>query len=173
MSIWTPARSVLLSKLLDDVVGTEEMVRIRQDYCRIYDFVDSTIYNFNTYYTGSKAEGLDLPGSDDDYMGDINKLHNMQVIQRQQDTPDMTQRNMFEMSTENIRPCFAMLRSVGPIRDRQLFNACQEIDSSLYLSNYLCVHNTAEDFNEKFPDIAITRQGPSTLQNPTRNLNRI
>ena len=35
MTSWTSARSVLLSQLLDDVVGTEEMVRIRQDYCRI------------------------------------------------------------------------------------------------------------------------------------------
>ena len=38
MASWNPARSILLSQLLDDVVGTEEMVRIRQDYCRMFDF---------------------------------------------------------------------------------------------------------------------------------------
>ena len=69
----TPARSILLSQLLDDVVGTEEMVRIRQDFCRIDDFLQATRFKMNIYYTGSKAEGLDLPGSDDDYMGDINE----------------------------------------------------------------------------------------------------
>ena len=142
MSSWTSARSILLSQLLEDVVGTEEMVKIRQDYCRIQDFLVSTGLNRNTYYTGSKAEGLDLPGSDDDYMGDINKACDMQVIQTEQDIPYATQRNMFVMSTENVRPCFAMLISVRPIRDRQLLNACQEIDNSLYLSSYLYVHNS-------------------------------
>ena len=161
MTSWTPSRSVLLSQLLDDVVGTEEMVRIRQDYCRIDDFISSTGTNANLYFTGSKAEGLDLPGSDKDYMFDINKLHNMQVIQREQGTPEVTQRNLFVMSTENVRPCFAMLRSVRPIIDRELFNACQDIDSSLYLSSYLYVHNAVAHFRELFPHLTITRQGPS------------
>ena len=75
MSNWTPARSVLLSQLLDNVVGTEEMVRIRQDYCRISDCIKSIGNIFNSYYTGSKADGLDLPGSDMDFMGDINNAH--------------------------------------------------------------------------------------------------
>ena len=161
MSSWTPARSILLSQLLDDAVGTEEMVRIRQDYCMIHDCIRSTGNIVNIYYTGSKAEGLDLPGSDDDYMFDINKIHNMQIIQTEQDTLGATQRNLFVMSTENVRPCFAMLRSVSPICDRYLFNACQEIDSSLYLSSYLYVHNASADFIEMFPTTAITRQGPS------------
>ena len=39
MASLTPARSILLSQLLDDVVGTKGMVRIRQDYCRIDDFI--------------------------------------------------------------------------------------------------------------------------------------
>ena len=56
------------------------------------------------------------------------KARNMQVIQTEEDIPDATQRNLFLMSTENVHPCFAMLRSVSPIRDRELFNASQEID---------------------------------------------
>ena len=161
MTSWTPARSVLLSQLVDDVVGTEEMVRIRQDYCRIKDYIQSTGYNINTYFTGSKAEGLDLPGSDKDYMFDINKLHNMQVIQAEQNTSYTTHINLFVMSTENVRPCFVMLRSVRQIRDIQLFNACQEIDSSLYLSSYLYVHNTETELTESESHVATVRQGPS------------
>ena len=76
MTSWTPARSILLSQLLDDVVGTEEMVRIRQDFCRISDCIRSTGINTNYYFTGSKAEGLDLPGSDKDFMCDINHFMN-------------------------------------------------------------------------------------------------
>ena len=68
---------------------------------------------------------------------------------------------MFVISAENVRPCFAMLRSVNPISDRELFNACQGIDSSLYLSSFLYVHNASANFIERFPGTAITRQGPS------------
>ena len=162
MASWTPARSVLLSKLLDDVVGTNEMVKIRQDYCRIQDCIKSSGHNTgSTYYTGSKAEGLDLPGSDFDFMFDINNAANMQVIQTEQHAKDATQRNLFIMSTENIRPCFAMLRSVRPIKDKELLNLCQEIDSSLYLSSYLYMHNTEAEYSKSRPDIATNRQGPS------------
>ena len=162
MTSWTPARSILLSQLLDDVVGTEEMVHIRQDYCRIQDCMKSSGHNTgSTYYTGSKAEGLDLPGSDFDFMFDINNAYNMQVIQTEQHALDATQRPLFMMSTENVRPCFAMLRSVRPIRDRELLNACQEINSYLYLSSYLYVHNVQAEFSKDRPDIATTRQGPS------------
>ena len=161
MASWTPARSVLVSQLLDDVVGTDEMVRIRQDYCRIVDFIRNIYFNINTYFTGSKAEGLDLPGSDRDYMCDMNKMHNMQVIQTEKDKAVATERNLFAMSTENVRQCFVILRSVRPILDIQLFNACQEIDSSLYLSSYLYVHNEEADCSKSIPHMAITRQGPS------------
>ena len=138
------------------LLGTEEMVHIRQDYCRIHDCIRSTGYNTNSYFTGSKAEGLDLPGSDIDFMGDINTIHDLQVTEKEQDTP-----NIFVMSTENVRPCYAMLRSVGQMSDMQLPNACQEIDSSLYLSSYLFVLKAEENINESDPDMVTTRQGPS------------
>ena len=68
---------------------------------------------------------------------------------------------MFVMSTENVRPCFVMLRSVSPIRDRDLFNACQDMNNALYLSSYLYVHNASEDVRKVCPYLPITRQGPS------------
>ena len=162
MTSWTSTRSVLLSQLLDDVVGTEEMVRIRQDYCRIDDFIRSTGFKDNTYYTGSKAEGLDLPGSDRDYMFNINNTHDMQVIQTERDTPGATQSNMFVMTTDNVPSCFVMLRSVSPIRDRGLYNVCQDMNNSLYLSSYLYVHKAETDLRKALPHLTISRQGPST-----------
>ena len=159
MTSWTPAGSVLLSQLLDDVVGSEEMVRIRQDYCRIHDYIVSTGFNITTYYTGSKAEGLDLPGSDNDFMFDINHIHNMQIIHTEQNIPDATRRNLFVMSTENVCPCFVIMRSVSQIRYRLLINACQELDNSLYLSSYLYVHNEEADFSKSTYNIATTQTG--------------
>ena len=72
--------------------------------------------------------------------------------------------SLFLMSTEHVRPCFVMLRSVSPIRDRELFNACQEMKNSLYLSSYLHVHNATADLMEAFPHKIINRQGPSAEQ---------
>ena len=164
MTNWTPACSVLLSQLMDDVVGTEEMVQIRRDYCKIFDCIELIRTNVNTYYTGSKAEGLDLPGSDDDSMHDINDVFRMQVIQTEQDAPAATHRNVFVMSTENIPPCFVMLRSVSTIRDRDLLNACQAMNNSLYLSSYLYIHNATAVLTETFPHLIINSQGPSAEQ---------
>ena len=37
------------------------------------------------YYTGSKAEGLDLLGSDDDFMVDINEIQEIEVSESLRD----------------------------------------------------------------------------------------
>ena len=118
MASWAPDRSVLLSQLLDDVVGTEEIVRIRKDVCRILDCIMSTTdsNNDNVYYTGSRAEGLDLPGSDLDFMVDINDKTNLLIIQTMQDAPTVRNKNVFCMKTDNASPRFAMIRSVNQVQ---------------------------------------------------------
>ena len=163
MASWTPARSVLLSQLLDDVVGTEGMVQIRQDFCRIWDCTLSTkdATNDNFYYTGSRAEGLDLPGSDHDFMMDINNNANLFIIKKIQDAPTATHRNVFCMNTENVPPCFAMLRSVNQVQYGILFNSCQLIDNAMYLSSYLLVHTFTSKINTNAISMTIERQGPS------------
>ena len=164
MANWTPARSVLLSQLLDDVVGTKEMVQIRQDYCRLYDCMISTYYGINLYYTGSRAEGLDLPGSDDDFMLNINYIFDILVIQNINDLPTSEWRNVFLMSTENVSPCFSMLKSVNQIQINILLNACQISDGFVYLSSYLFIEDYIDDFRQAGTDITASRQGPSMEQ---------
>ena len=163
MTSWTPARSILLSQLLDDVVGTDEMVRIRQDFCRIDACIQSTTnsYNDNVYYTGSKAEGLDLLCSDRDYMIDINNQANLLIIQKMQDAPTAIHKNVFCMDTENVPHCFAMLRNLNEVQYGLLFNACQLTDNAMYLSSYLLVHNAISEMNTNVYDKKIARQGPS------------
>ena len=163
MANWTPAHSVLLSELLDDVVGTEEIVHIRQDYCRIYDCIMSTrdAISDTFYYTGSRAEGLDLPGSDDDGMFNINNEAKLLIIENMQDAPTEVQRNVFFMKTENVPQCFVMLRSVNQVRNGMLLEACQSIDNAMYLSSYLLVHNVESECNKMQFGGKIARQGPS------------
>ena len=163
MASWTPAYSVLLSQLLDDVVGTEDIVHIRQDYCRIWDCTLSTkdATNDNVYYTGSRAEGLDLPGSDDDAKLDINNIANLSIIQNIQDASTATHRSVFCMKTKNVPPCFAMLKSVNQVQHGLLFDACQLIDNTMYLSSFLFVHNAESEMNTDTYNQKISRQGPS------------
>ena len=163
MASWTPVRSTLLSNLLDDVVGTEEMVHIRQDYSRIRDCIMSTtdFYNDNWYYTGSKSEGLDLPSSDHDYMVDINNKAKLLIIQKLEDTPTAAHRNVFCMKTKNVPPCFLMLRSVNQVQSDVLFDACQVSDNEMHLSSYLFMHNFETDLNKTPFDGKVARQGPS------------
>ena len=110
MSSLTPERSAVLSTLLDEVTGTEEAIKIRQDSCRIEDCVKSMALpgNFKHYFTGSKAEGLNLRGSDDDYMIDINDGLNIQVEQILDDQSETSAFHRFYLCTEHTNPGFAL-----------------------------------------------------------------
>ena len=117
--------------------------------------------NDNMYFTGSQAEGLDLQSSDFDFMMDINNAAKLLIIQKMQDAPTATHRKVFYMETEDVPPCFAMLRSVNQVQHGQLFDACQLIDNEMYLSSYLLVHNAISEMNTNVYDKKIAKQGPS------------
>ena len=138
-------------------------MRIRQDYNKIYD-CRLSMESHNTYYTGSRAEGLVLPGSDNDFMHDINNRNDIEVIKTEQDARGLRHQNIFLMLTEKVPPCFAMLRSVSRIQNREIFDACQDMNSSLYISSYLFVHNISSKLSKSFPGMKIARQGPSIEQ---------
>ena len=56
------------------------------------------------YFTGSTsaAEGLDLPGSDQDFMFDINDKACIKVIQVLDESPDISSYRVFLMCTEHV-----------------------------------------------------------------------
>ena len=114
MASWTPDYSTVLSLLLDEVVGTQEMIDIRVDYCRIYDCLLSLCQGDSVHFTGSKAEGLDLPGSDEDFMYDINRGQKiMKVIQSLDQNIGTSPCDVLcYMSTENVPLGFAILQKV-------------------------------------------------------------
>ena len=59
------------------------------------------------HYTGSKAEGLDLPDSDDDYAQDINDLYNVKVVQSLSEISDTPIFEEFLLCTDTeSRICF-------------------------------------------------------------------
>ena len=135
MADWSPEHNTYLSALLHDVTGSEEVVRIRQDFCKIWDCVMSTNpSNVNKYYTGSKAEGLDLPGSDDDFMIDINNIYDIEVSESIQDLVRSTRRNKLLIVTENVPPAFAMLKCVT-LQSPLLLHSAVPMNNESYLSS--------------------------------------
>ena len=113
MADWSEEHNTYLSALLDDVTGTEEMVRMRQDHCNIEDSLMSiNSLGAKVYFTGSKAEGLNLKGSDNDYMIDINHMRDIEVSESLQDLVQSTRRNKLLVVTDNVPPAFVMLKCI-------------------------------------------------------------
>lgn len=62
------AMSLRLYKYLcDEIVGSENIVRYKRLYCKLHDDI-LIYYDSEIISSGSKAEGVDLPGSDIDIM---------------------------------------------------------------------------------------------------------
>ena len=164
MANWTAERSAILSLMLDKVSGTEEIIAIRHDFCRMRDFMLSCTANTCFYYTGSKAEGLNLPGSDLDYMWDINGQFNIRVAQTTQEArdPSSPRSASLLLCTDNVHPGFALLRWLSPIPHPLLRRASQIMNSSLHLSSFLFTHESLQAENETLGDgETYAIQGPS------------
>ena len=164
MSRWTLDRSVLLSLLLDEVTGTQNAIEIRQDFCKIKECLRTQFpikIILNQYYTGSRAEGLDLPGSDDDYMNDMNVHYgNIKVVQSPfLETSDMSAYTILYLRTETTSPCFALLQMKEnyPLLEPE----SEMINGVRYLSSNLIVQSTSDAVRSLMSDtMFIKRQGP-------------
>ena len=158
MAIWTPEHNTYLSCLLDAVTGTEEIVKTRHDFCMAWDCLSSNHSYGDRYYTGSRAEGLDLVGSDYDLMYDINKRYDTQASESLQDLFQSTRKHKLLMETENVPPGFVFLKCVSQIHNRHLVLSSVSISDSMYLSSQRFV-SSSPYFNPKGDTRRI--QGPS------------
>ena len=166
MSRWTPDQSSLLSLLLDEVVGTQQMIDIRQDYCRLYDVHLDEDGIVVWKFSGSKAEGLDLPGSDEDFMFHINAYYNVKVVQTIQEVQESSSYsyNIFLMCTENVPPGFTLLQHLNPspFSIRTLYPSLQNIIGREYWSSDIVVQCIKNYYDAKFSrSFTFKRQGPS------------
>ena len=162
MSSWTPDRSAILSLLLDEVMGTQEAIDIRQDYCRLSDSITSTLLQGEQYYTGSRAEGLDLPGSDDDFMQKINNLFKLKVVQSLNEISNRPIYEEFLLCTETTNPGFVLLRRIRQhnITLMPMLNAAIEIiNGDQYLSSNKLVSNALHFSRIVQSAMTGTRQG--------------
>ena len=165
MSRFPPDRSEILSLLFDEVTGNEEAINIRQDFCRLLDVIlSNTQVFFRIYYTGSKAEGLDLPGSDDDYMFDMNNLLKIKVVKSARETSATPSYEEFLLCTENVKPGFVLLRRIRQhafMVNQRLKAALKTISNVEYLSSDKLVGNAYHDWGPIHIGPTQVRQGPS------------
>ena len=140
MSLWTPDRSAILSLLLDEVTGTQEAIKIRQDYAKIHEICPWVVPTIKVHFTGSRAEGLDLPGSDDDYMTDITEDLKLKVIQSSNETYDISSNTILYLRTDIVNPGFALLEipriPLSLRRSIERINGVQYLSSNLMIQNY-------------------------------------
>ena len=138
--MWSPDRSAILSLLLHEVTGSQKAIHSRQDFYRLQDALASSTLG-TTHYTGSKAEGLDLPGSDIDVMVDVDRVFpiglQIKVVQSFNESSDRSQQDVFSVCTENVNPCFALLRCTTTTLQNTLLNlaAVQRMNGIPYLSS--------------------------------------
>ena len=161
MGSWTLEHNRYLSLLLDEITGTEDVVKIRQDVCKIHDCV-RICGKVNTYYTGSRSEGLDLPGSDADFMYDMNDSYNMEVSQSEADLVQSTRERRFLMINDDIHPGFVFLKCVSHARDQHLLRSLLKMGNNAYLCHrYFFPDHPA--ISEEFVVLNdfYRRQGPS------------
>ena len=160
MASCRPDHSMILSLLLDTVVGTKEMTEIRQDYCKILEciLVVSKCQQGNIYFTGSKSEGLELPGSDEDYMLDINNSMQIKVTQSFVENEAFSN---FVMSTEHVPSCFVLLQHIPQAQTLPyLYRGFRYRNGIPYLSSDFIVRESVLCWS-KTPVEKVNRQGPS------------
>ena len=184
MARWTPDQSALLSLLLDDVTGSKELVAIRQDFCRLSDCIKSNMTKcLIEYFTGSQAEGLNLPGSDQDFMMELNRfgindlpvnhpfgMFEFKVVQSLHESPT-SEKSVLYLCTEHTPPGFALLRciklSVNPLLHMSIEYANGEryISSNLMAANMFSFNLADHPFYPSIPEYTkhfkAKRQGPS------------
>ena len=137
-------------------------MKIRRDYCKIRDCLKSCNFpiNVNEYFTGSKAEGLDLPGSDLDFMFDINNTHDIEVFESAQTLAKSTRANKFLIVTNNVPPGFALLKPYSRLQISMLQRSLVTMNENTYLSSQLCMSEFLLIQNERGDNTTII-QGPS------------
>ena len=160
MESWSPEDNRFFSSLLDGVTGTEEVVRMRQDYCRIHDCLYAQNVNLcRRYFTGSGAEGLDLPGSDKDYMHGVNASYDIGVSESLQELAQLTHANKFLFITDNVQPGYVLMKCANQTQNADLLNSCMMFCNAEYLSSALFVSSS--------PVSQSNRGKTSTIQGPS------
>ncbi|CAC5373472.1 unnamed protein product [Mytilus coruscus] len=123
--------SMQLHKYLCNIVGSEEVVRARREIFDVKDIVGSNI--FVTFISsGSKAEGLDLQGSDYDQMMHINFVRVYESLNCVESDPYKT---LLFMDTSDTKPGFTKLKLVNKSYFNVIDDWCETVGDETLISS--------------------------------------
>ncbi|VDI31648.1 Hypothetical predicted protein [Mytilus galloprovincialis] len=162
---WIDPRDKCLYEHLVQIVGSEIDIRTRQRLFIINDMIiKASGFPSRTHiFSGSLAEGLDLPGSDMDVMYVMNNykvIHNVENIKNQ-----IHSTTFFVMETDINHPGFAKLRHV---RKESLHNEVYPRKQCSYCPpgtctgsrSYLSVNRFLNRVKDRYPDMEVIIHGP-------------
>ncbi|CAC5355056.1 unnamed protein product [Mytilus coruscus] len=132
--------------MCDEIVGSEKVVKYRRLFFKVYEYVQNNFLSPSKYFipSGSKAEGLNLPGSDIDIMliskhyivcgSKPETLNRMRALNKQ----------ILIIDTDNAQPGFALLRVQNELFCEQHF--VERNEDGIYLSSKLYLLNFATKY---------------------------
>ncbi|XP_063411863.1 uncharacterized protein LOC134694746 [Mytilus trossulus] len=143
------ANSLRLYKYLcDEIVGSENIVRYKRLYCKLHDDV-LNYYDSEIISSGSKAEGLDIPGSD------IDMMLLLKTWEAHESKPD-NKKEVIILDTENALPGFALLKVTDDVSF--IFLPTITVQGNIIASDdFLDYISTKEELNDALSEI----HGPS------------
>ncbi|CAC5365854.1 unnamed protein product [Mytilus coruscus] len=134
--------------MCDEIVGSEKVVKYRRLFFKVYEYVQNNFLLPSKYLIsgGSKAEGLDLPGSDLDIML-ISKKY---IVYRSKTETvyrlSSINKHILIIDTDNAQPGFALLFVQSePICDQ---NCVAKNEDGTYLSSRLYVLSFATKYTD-------------------------
>ncbi|XP_071142580.1 uncharacterized protein [Mytilus edulis] len=165
---WTrkDLKDVYLYEHLVKTAGTEVEIRKRQQLFIIQKMIRNEIMlkssaMLSSLWSGSLAEGIDLPGSDLDIMYVIK---NVDVIRDVSNIKHSVQQTTLVMENDNDHPGFTRLRLIAGGDGESFFiqNKCfQSTRQGLYLS----VKSFVDNIKSKIPDFKLSSHGPCLSDN--------
>ncbi|KAJ8313962.1 hypothetical protein KUTeg_008523 [Tegillarca granosa] len=123
-----------LYQVISKIVGPVEWIKTRRSYWKISEFI-TNVYDFGRIiYSGSRAEGLDLPGSDSDTM----LVFTLLSVYPSNETLQYSADTDLILILDNVRPGFALVKvhKVSPVVDVQISSVRME-NGEVYLSSKL------------------------------------
>ncbi|CAC5406151.1 dinG [Mytilus coruscus] len=133
MSLKVKNLSLQFYNYLCDMIGSQDVVRTRRNIFNVLDIVN-TVDNAIFISSGSKAEGLDLKGSDYDQMH-ATKI--FRVYESLNHVQSATRNIKFHMDTNDTKPGFTKLKLVNKsyLVIGELNDLCETVGKETYISS--------------------------------------
>ncbi|XP_063399367.1 uncharacterized protein LOC134683997 [Mytilus trossulus] len=119
-------RSLRLYNFLSDKLGTEDIVKTRRSYYITHNYLTKS-KTHTPFFCGSRAEDLDMKGSDTDTVILLNDIHIVEDVTNTYDS------NTFVMKTCDTRPGFTQLELCSSYEYTDVW--CKKIGHKFYLSS--------------------------------------